>query len=87
MSRKHDPTQINLEVDDVRWFTNNQGDYALMDISWSSDIGFGMYTIKRDENGLKGYSECMDVNEDKAFLAELLLKLRDYILEIITICE
>ena len=87
MSRRHDPTQINLKVDDVRWFTSNQGNYVLMDISWSSDIGFGMYTIKRDENGLKGYSECMDKGEDKAFLAELLLKARKYILEKITIVE
>lgn len=72
MSRKNDPTKINLEITEVRPFENNS--WVGFEIAWVSDIGFGLYTIYRkpDESEWHGDSEYMDVDEDKAFLQELL---------------
>lgn len=67
MSKKHDVNKINLQVNDVGFFKNG------MVILWSSDIGFGEYTIvKKEEGELIGLSECMDCQEDKAFIKKLL---------------
>lgn len=72
MSRKNDPTKINLEITNIHPFENNS--WVGFEIAWDSDIGFGIYTIykKPDETEWHGDSECMDSNEDKAFLQELL---------------
>ena len=72
MARRNDPTKINLEITDIRPFENNI--FVGFEIAWDSDIGFGSYTIykKSDETEWHGDSECMDTNEDKAFLQELL---------------
>ena len=85
MSRKHNPKKIRLEITDVELFETTSSEGAI--IRWCSDIGFGEYTITRhDESGnIYGYSECMDINEDKAFLEELLTKLKDTIIEKIDI--
>ena len=86
MSRKHDPKKIHLEITYVELFTTTSNEGAV--IGWCSDIGFGEYTIRHDESGnIYGYSECMDINEDKAFLEELLTKLKDIIIEKIDIRE
>lgn len=67
MPRKHDVNKINLQVNDVGFFKNG------MAILWSSDIGFGEYIITKEEGGeLIGLSECMDSQEDKAFVKKLL---------------
>lgn len=67
MSRKFDVNKINLQVNDIGFFKNG------MVILWSSDIGFGEYTIVKEERGeLIGLSECMDCQEDKAFIRKLL---------------
>ena len=72
MSRKNDPTKINLEITSVQPFENNK--WEGLAINWDSDIGFGTYMIyKRPEKSeLYADSEHMDSNEDKAFLQELL---------------
>ena len=87
MSRKHDLKEIRLEITGVELFTTTSSEVAI--IRWCSDIGFGEYTIIwHDESGnIYGYSECMDINEDKAFLEELLTKLKDTIIEKIDIRE
>lgn len=89
MSRQIDPAKIHLKVNGIDEFVSQKDDYSGFYISWSSDIGFGEYTIvqNRKDWKMEGYSECMDIDADKAFLAELLLKARDYILENITILE
>ena len=71
--RKHDVNKINLQVDDVEMCCGG------IIISWSSDIGFGQYTIgmhsvdgNPDNVEWVAESECMDKNDDKAFGAKLL---------------
>ncbi len=71
MSRKHDINKINLQIDDLEFF--NKG----FKILWSSDIGFGEYTIIKEDGELSGYSECMDSQDDKAFIKKLLELLAD----------
>lgn len=72
MTRKHDPTKIHLEIDNVEMFSNESVEGMV--ITWSSDIGFGEYTIykKPGEKEWYGDSEYIDSNKDKAFLQELL---------------
>lgn len=74
MPRRHNVKEINLTIDDVIPFKNEN--HAGFIIQWSADIGFGEYTLYRspDENKLEwfGDSECMDSNCDKEFLAELM---------------
>jgi len=47
-------------------------------IGWSTNIGFGEYTIMFDENG-RPYAdtECMDSDDDKWFTKKLLMKFAD----------
>lgn len=59
---KYDVDKINLEIEDVDFFGNG---FA---IRWSSNIGFGEYTIKKENGKLMAYPEFMDSNEDKTFI-------------------
>ena len=67
-----DVTKINLDIHEVAPFANDK--YNGFVITWSSDIGFGEYTIYKavGSDEWKAESEHMDTNEDKAFLNELL---------------
>ena len=79
--RKHDVNKINLQIDEVEMVCGG------IVIYWSSDIGFGQYTIGRrtvdgnpdnaewvggDNRFTKKEPECMDKDNDKAFGAKLL---------------
>lgn len=65
--RKHDVNNINLEINKID--VNDNGIF----IQWSSDIGFGGYSIYKDkEEKWKAASECMDCNNDKDFGKKLL---------------
>lgn len=72
MSRKFEVDKIHLKIYEVRPFeyTKSVG----FTILWSSDIGFGEYTIYRMKDSQKWVadSEHMDINEDKAFVKELM---------------
>lgn len=68
--RKHNVKEIHLELIDVRPFSNEK--YSGMILVWSSDIGFGEYTIWQEDGKWYGDSECMDSSDDKEFLQELL---------------
>ena len=72
MARKHDPTKINLEIDNVEMFSSESVEGMV--IAWSSDIGFGEYTLYKypNENVWHGSSEYMDIDDDKSFLSELM---------------
>lgn len=72
MARKNDPTKINIHIDHIEPFGCSDIDGII--ITWSSDIGFGEYTLYKypNEDVWHADSECMDCNEDKAFLQELL---------------
>lgn len=72
MARKHKVDEINLEITNLLPFTNDA--YVGFTINWVSDIGFGEYTIYRkfDSDEWLGDSECMDINEDKDFIKELM---------------
>ena len=74
MSRKHNPAEIHLTIDNIRLYKD------CMYIGWSSDIGFGEYAISIDAGNISGDSECMDNNEDKDFLKELLKQASEHIL-------
>ena len=80
MGRKHDIKEIDLQIRDISFFNNDS--YQGMIIQWDSNIGFGEYTIYQDKNSyyIYGDSECMDSNEDKAFITELLKLVNTYIL-------
>ena len=72
MARKFDIMQINLEVYDVEPFVNNE--YKGFVIKWTSNVGFGEYTIYQKLGSDEWYadSEHMDANNDKAFIKELM---------------
>ena len=72
MSRKHDLNSINLKVENVEPF--DRGDVRGLFIEWSSDIGFGKYTIIQEYDVstqtsklLIADSEGMDNDDDKSF--------------------
>ena len=72
MSRRHRVDEIHLRIDDLTTFKNEAG--AGFVIQWSSDIGFGEYTVYRrnGSNKWSADSESMDSNEDKDFIGELM---------------
>lgn len=72
MKRVIKPEEIHLNIDSVRAFSNNR--FSGFVIEWSSDIGFGEYTVyqKKDSPEWFGDSEHMDGGDDKEFLKELL---------------
>lgn len=70
MARKHDVKNIKLQIDDFEPFINEN--HTGFIISWSSDIGFGEYTIYKENNKWYGDSECMDSNDEKEFVTQLM---------------
>ena len=64
--------KINLKIDDFYPFVNNQS--MGITIEWSSNIGFGQYTIYKsaDSDKWAADSEGMDDNEDKEFIKSLM---------------
>lgn len=63
---------MHVKVDKVIPFVNNE--YKGIEILWHGGPGFGHYTLYK-ENGEDEWhadSECMDDNDDKAFLTMLL---------------
>ena len=82
MSRKHNPEEIHLTINDIECYDDG------LCIRWESDIGFGEYNLTIvDFDYITGYSECMDNNEDKAFLRELLKQASEHILKTIKVKE
>ena len=81
MARKHDVNDIHLQIDSIEFFYKNpHTGKSGMIISWSSDIGFGEYTIYMTLEGeLMADAETMDCNEDKAFGCKLMELLMDKI--------
>lgn len=72
MARTHKVDEIHLEIMDVIPFANEVT--TGFTIKWAADIGWGEYTIYR-LNGTDVWaadSECMDSNEDKDFIKELM---------------
>lgn len=69
--RRHDVNKINLQIDNLEFF--NKG----FKILWSSDIGFGEYTVIKENGKILGFSECMDSQDDKEFIKKLLELLAD----------
>ena len=66
--------EVEVEIDYVTALTNVDGVQAII-IGWSSNIGFGEYTLYTDSKGKwHGDSECMDKGEDKEFIKLLMEK-------------
>lgn len=72
MARRLEVDNINLDAYKFRPFINEK--YTGVTISWTSDIGFGEYTIYKAVGSNKwcAESEHMDSNEDKDFIKELM---------------
>ena len=72
MVRRHKVDEIHLEITDLIPFENNN--HCGFIIEWSSDIGFGEYTVYREKHDDQWYgdSEYMDRDEDKDFIRELM---------------
>lgn len=64
--------KINLKIDNFYPFVNDQ--FMGITIEWSSNIGFGQYTIYKpaDSDKWAADSEGMDDNEDKEFIKSLM---------------
>ncbi len=72
MPRKHDVKSIHLQIENFVPFVNEN--HIGFIIEWSSDIGYGEYTVYKSENDNNWYgdSECMDSNDDREFITELM---------------
>jgi|WetSurMetagenome_2_1015567.scaffolds.fasta_scaffold256485_2 hypothetical protein len=68
--RKIDISKIELQIQNIDIFKNE-----IIRINWSSNIGFGQYTIYLKDNRISCYSEAMDCDKDKDFLKNLLILL------------
>lgn len=90
MTRKHDINEINLQIDNIDFWSPHRGNKGGMRIYWSSDIGFGTLDIVKEAGNdgedydtpeekleITGFSECMDSNDDKEFTRKLLSLLVD----------
>lgn len=75
----YNPEEINLELTEITPFAR-LGKHGII-LSWSSDIGFGEYTLYQTDKEYKWYgeSECMDWGENKQLLRALLQKLADMV--------
>jgi len=85
MPRKNDVNNINLQIDNIDFWSKHKYNKGGMRIYWSSTIGFGTLDIvKRSGNDgedfknpeeeliLTASMECMDSDDDKAFTKKLL---------------
>lgn len=75
--RKNNPSDIHLQIESLRAFQNDQ--FSGLVVEWSSDIGFGQYTLYNPKDSSVWYadSECMDSDEDRAFIKELFKLIAD----------
>jgi len=85
MPRKYDVNNINLQIDNVNFWSSHTGNKGGMRIYWSADIGFGQLDIvKRSGNDgedflsppeellLTVHTEYMDREDDKAFTEKIM---------------
>lgn len=66
------PEEINVKIDSIMPYKNEK--YEGICIKWYGNIGYGEYNLYKtnEEDSWHGDSECMDTNEDKAFLKMLM---------------
>jgi len=70
MMRNYPVDSIHLSIEEVIPFNNDR--HSGIIFKWSSDIGFGEYTIYKNKDGWFADSENMDSNNDKSFIKELM---------------
>lgn len=63
----------NLEIIEVDAWDNPDREVSGITIRWYASIGFGEYTLYKQNNKWHADSECMDRGDDKSF-GEMLLK-------------
>lgn len=69
--RKTEVTIHDLEVEAFE--SEVEGHKEVIRLSWSGSIGWGQYTLYKDDRGYwHGDSECLDNNQDKTVLKTLL---------------
>ena len=85
MERTIDVNNINLQIDNIDFWSPHTHNKGGMRIYWSADIGFGTLDIvKRSGNDgedydspyeeltLTAHTECMDHEDDKAFTEKII---------------
>jgi len=85
MTRKYDVNKINLQINNVDFWSEHEGNKGGMRIYWSADIGFGQLDIvKRSGNDGEDYdssdeeliltveTERMDHEDDKVFTEKVM---------------
>jgi len=69
MSRKYDINNINLQIDNVDFWSAHTGNKGGMRIYWSADIGFGQLDIvKRNGNDGEGRDIIEGASEEELVL-------------------
>lgn len=85
MAKKYDINEIDLQIDNIDFWSPHRGNKGGMRIYWSSKIGFGTldivkhkgndgedYNSPKKELMLTAHTEYMDSEEDKTFTTKLL---------------
>ena len=92
MARKHNVNEINLQIENIDFWSPHAYNKGGMRIYWSSTIGFGTLDIVKrkgfdgddlehtEELILAASTEHMDTQEDKAFTSKLLSLLAERLL-------
>lgn len=93
MARKHRVESMNLQIDNIDFWSNNGYNKGGMRIYWSGNIGYGTLDIvKRAGNDgddfledshekmiLTAHTERIDSNDDKEFTRKILSLLADFV--------
>jgi hypothetical protein len=85
MERKHNINEINLQIDNIDFWSGHEYNKGGMRIYWSGSIGFGTLDIVKragndgddfespeEELVLTAHTECMDTNDDKEFTKKIM---------------
>lgn len=93
MARKHSVESMNLQIDNVDFWSKHDYNKGGMRIYWSGNIGYGTLDIVKragnngydfledtyEEMVLTAHTERMDSNDDKEFIRKILSLLADFV--------
>jgi len=90
MNMKKDVNNINLEIENIDFWSPHETNKGGMRIYWSANIGFGTLDIVKIKGSdgeepqtekmvLTADTECMDSQNDKAFTKNILSLLAEYL--------
>ena len=93
MARKHSIESMNLQIDNIDFWSNNGYNKGGMRIYWSGNIGYGTLDIVKragndgddfledtyEEMVLTAHTERIDSNDDKEFTKKILSLIADFV--------